>query len=82
MRSTFGARRSGVPLPAEELASQPNALFWAEHCGWVPGTGHCRDRKCSPDCIFRPQRLAEVRRIARERRRRRERGPSPGEPGR
>ena len=54
-----------------ELAGHPDALRWAHECGWVPGTGHCRNRDCSTECLFQPQREAEARRIVRTRRRRR-----------
>jgi hypothetical protein len=53
-----------------ELASHPDALHWAHECGWVPGTGHCRQRDCASACLFRPQREAEAGRILRIRRRR------------
>jgi hypothetical protein len=56
---------------AESLAEEPEALFWAELCAWVPGTGHCSNRGCAETCVFRRQRLAETARIARERRTRR-----------
>src|SRR4051794_21105227 len=54
-----------------ELAGHPDTLRWAHECGWVPGTGHCRNRDCSTECLFQPQREAEARRIVRTRRRRR-----------
>ena len=54
-----------------ELALHPDALRWARECGWLPGTGHCRRRGCASECLFRPQREAEARGIARSRRRRR-----------
>ena len=53
-----------------ELAAHPDALHWANECGWLPGTGHCRNRDCASECLFRPQREAEARRIVRVRRRR------------
>ena len=31
-----------------ELAAHPDALRWAHECGWLPGTGHCRNRDCDP----------------------------------
>lgn len=64
------------PLIAEfiaELAQEPDAAFWAEACGWVPGTGHCRNRDCASACLFAAQRTAELGRIARRRRLRRNR---------
>ena len=54
-----------------ELALHPDALHWAHECGWVPGTGHCRRRGCASECLFRPEREAEGRRLVRSRRRRR-----------
>lgn len=54
-----------------ELAADPDALYWAHECGWVPGTGHCRNGACATECLLLPQRRAEARRIARTRRRRR-----------
>lgn len=54
-----------------ELAAHPDALRWAHECGWIPGTGHCRNRGCASECLFRTQREAEARRIVRARRRRR-----------
>jgi hypothetical protein len=56
---------------ARELAAAPDAAHWAQVCGWVPGTGHCRDRACAGDCLFHPQRDAEAQTIRRDRRRRR-----------
>jgi hypothetical protein len=54
-----------------ELAAHPDALRWAHECGWIPGTGHCRNRGCTSECLFRTQREAEARRVVRARRRRR-----------
>jgi hypothetical protein len=54
-----------------ELTAHPDALRWAHECGWVPGTGHCRNRGCASECLFRPQREAEARQVVRARRRRR-----------
>jgi hypothetical protein len=63
-----------------ELAQHPDALRWAHECGWVPGTGHCRNRGCASECLFRPQREAEARGIVRARRRRRKaQDPTAGE---
>ena len=56
---------------AEFVAEQPGASYWARLCGWVPGTGHCRNRSCEEDCVFRDQRLAEAHRVSRWRRLRR-----------
>jgi len=71
MPPTFEARRNGTLLPVEELARLPDALFWAEHCGWLPGSGYCRDYGCKPECIFRSLFLAEKQSIMRRRRSRR-----------
>jgi hypothetical protein len=57
-----------------ELAQSPDAAFWAEACGWVPGAGYCRNRDCSAACLFARQRVAERGRIARRRRLRRRTG--------
>jgi hypothetical protein len=56
---------------AAELAAIPGAERWARECEWLPGTGHCRNRGCVADCLFRPQREAEAAAIIRRRRRRR-----------
>lgn len=71
MQRTFKARRSGAPLPAEEFASLPDALYWAEHCAWVPGSGHCSNRDCGEACVFLLQRLSELERLVVRRRARR-----------
>jgi len=64
---------SGAAPPCDivELASDPDAPRWARDCGWVPGTGHCRNRPCSPACLFRAQREAEAERVIGSRRQRR-----------
>jgi hypothetical protein len=71
----FRPRTPDAPLRAQpaaaELAHEPAAAFWAEACGWVPGTGHCRYRNCAAACLFEPQRAAEAHRITRWRRLRR-----------
>jgi len=54
-----------------KLAADPDAVHWARECAWVPGTGHCGNRRCSAECLFRPQRLAEAGRITTLRRSRR-----------
>jgi hypothetical protein len=54
-----------------ELAVHPEALLWASLCAWVPGTGYCRNRPCSQECLFRDRRAAEAEQIVRARRRRR-----------
>jgi hypothetical protein len=62
---------SGTPLRAAALAADPEAEHWACACGWVPGTGRCRNRDCSLECLFQPQRETEAGQILRHRRRRR-----------
>ena len=71
MPRTFEARRGDAPLPAEEFASSPDALYWAEHCAWIPGSGYCANPVCGPACIFLPQRLSEYERLVERRRTRR-----------
>jgi hypothetical protein len=56
-----------------EIAADPQALHWARECAWVPGTGHCRNRPCSGECVFRSQRVSEAARVIRSRRVRRRR---------
>ncbi|HTZ35106.1 MAG TPA: hypothetical protein VMB84_03710 [Stellaceae bacterium] len=70
----MSAFRPGPPdaaRQAAELASAPDASYWAESCGWVPGTGHCRQPACSAACTFHAQRTAEAHGVARWRRLRR-----------
>lgn len=67
---TLDAPPHAVPAVAE-LAFDPAASFWAEACGWVPGTGHCRNRACVAACLFHGQRAAEAHRVMRWRRLRR-----------
>jgi hypothetical protein len=54
-----------------ELAARADADRWAQDCGWVPGTGHCRNRRCSARCVFRAQQAAGVEQVTRTRRLRR-----------
>lgn len=56
---------------AADLACESEAVFWAEACGWVPGTGYCRNRDCAAACLFEPQRATEAHYVARWRRLRR-----------
>jgi len=58
-------------LRAAELAANPEAEYWAAACGWVPGTGHCRNRDCGSECLFQAQCETEARQVVRQRRRRR-----------
>lgn len=65
----------GLPeLIAIIIADGKRARFWAEYCGWRPGTGFCRLRRHArcQDCLFgslvgHDKRL--VRRIRHRRRR-------------
>lgn len=54
-----------------ELVADPEAHRWARECGWVPGTGHCRNRPCGWNCLFRPQREADASRLLQQRQQRR-----------
>jgi hypothetical protein len=54
-----------------DLAADPDAARWARECGWVAGTGHCRHRACAANCVLRPRREAEHRRMLRWRQLRR-----------
>jgi hypothetical protein len=54
-----------------ELVADPAAARWANDCAWVPGTGHCRNRSCGPQCLFHAQREAEAKRVNRARQARR-----------
>jgi len=70
--TAFDDALAPFPSAIAELAADPQAARWARDCAWVPGTGHCRNRPCSPACLFLPQRAAEARRLLRWRRRRRD----------
>jgi len=61
----------GSLLQGTELAASPEAEHWASACGWMPGTGHCRNRDCGRRCLFHLQWEAEASLILRRRRRRR-----------
>jgi len=63
-----------APRALAELIAAPEAERWARDCGWLPGTGHCRNRRCSRKCLFRAYYKAEAARIAEVRRRRRRAG--------
>jgi len=67
----FSPGPAALPSTVADLAADPEAPYWARHCGWVPGTGHCRNRACSTACLFRAQREAEAVGVRRARRRRR-----------
>jgi hypothetical protein len=65
--------RPGEIAGIAELLRDPDARRWASDCGWVPGTGYCRNRPCGETCLFLAQREAEAARLLRLRRRRRQR---------
>jgi hypothetical protein len=77
--SDFDDALAPLPSPIAELVDDPQAARWARDCAWVPGTGHCRNRRCGTECPFRAQRAAEARRILRWRRKRRSTHPGPAE---
>jgi hypothetical protein len=54
-----------------ELVGDPEVSRWAHDCGWMPGTGMCRNRACEPECLFREQRRIEAAGIEHLRRQRR-----------
>ena len=60
-----------LPPRFADLATDPNAPRWALECGWVPGSGACKNHPCDPECLFREQRETEANRIEHERRKRR-----------
>ena len=69
--SDFDDALAPLSSPIAEFAADPEAQRWARDCAWIPGTGHCRNRPCSTACLFRPQRVAQARRVLRWRRMRR-----------
>ena len=61
-------------LIAQIRADGEQASFWAEHCRWVPGTGHCPladTAGCRAQCMFAAMREAEAEKIRRLRQQRR-----------
>jgi hypothetical protein len=55
-------------------ADGERASYWAEHCAWIPGNGHCpraRRADCRDQCFFRWMRDRELAAIRRDRLRRR-----------
>ena len=68
-------KRQRLERLIESIVREPElASFWAEHCGWVPGTGSCRhgaDIECRGRCPFAVWREREMEQLRRERRRRR-----------
>ena len=60
-----------LSLRAAEMAAGPEADYWASRCGWVPGTGYCRNRDCGAACLFGPQCETEARHVKARRRERR-----------
>ena len=65
------AGRPGLLSRVQEFAWQPDSTRWARACGWIPGSGHCRNRDCGAACLFRGQRDADSRKVRRWRRLRR-----------
>ena len=56
------------------LADGERAAYWAEHCGWVPGTESCPGipvKACQEECFFREWRDREAMAFRRARQRRR-----------
>jgi predicted DNA-binding ribbon-helix-helix protein len=55
------------------LADPEGASYWAENCGWVPGSGYCtkgRTGDCQQPCLFRAmcdKETATIRARARRR---------------
>lgn len=61
-------------------ADGSRADYWAEHCAWVPGYGHCpraRRKDCRDQCFFRWMRDEELAIVQRQRLQRRLRQISP-----
>ncbi|MBV9824831.1 MAG: hypothetical protein JO001_03990 [Alphaproteobacteria bacterium] len=59
-----------VPLPPAaitELLDDNDAERWARDCGWIPGSGYCRNRDCTGECPFGTQLAAERARVIRAR---------------
>lgn len=71
MSDDFDPAFAPLPSPVAELAADPEAPRWARDCAWIPGTGHCRNRRCGVACLFRVQRTAEAMAVTRSRRGRR-----------
>jgi hypothetical protein len=75
MVKATGSGPDGATAPAltriAQLAAKPDAVRWARDCAWVPGSGHCRNRPCSTECVFREQRTAEAEWVTSARRQRR-----------
>jgi hypothetical protein len=68
------SRESRHRLLEDISADIEGAKFWADHCGWEPGTGQCRKSRtpeCQNNCPFRHLRLAEADQIRRNRQQRR-----------
>jgi hypothetical protein len=60
------------PELAEHLADA-HIERWAHDCGWIPGSGYCRNLDCGRACTFHAQREADAMRVRRHRQQRRSR---------
>jgi hypothetical protein len=75
MRAAAHSRRRLARFIAQIDLHGDDACFWAEHCGWIPGSGVCRigaDAECQAHCLFAASRTAEaeaIRRLRQQRRR-------------
>jgi hypothetical protein len=69
--SDFDDGLKPAAFPIADFVAAPEAIHWARDCGWLPGTGHCRNRPCSKACLFHRQREAEASRLTQARRQRR-----------
>ena len=79
MTSILRQRRLAELIAAIQ-ADGTRARYWAEHCAWVPGYGHCphaRQKDCREQCFFRWMRDEELAIIQHQRLRRRLRNISP-----
>ena len=64
----FDPEFPALPPRIAKFIADPDARRWAHDCGWVPGTGSCKNRPCSPECLFREERETEASRIEHQRR--------------
>jgi hypothetical protein len=74
MVSTLGERGLADFVAAIQTEGT-HAAYWAEYCGWVPGTEFCPGvsaKACREQCFFHAwrDRRSKVIRLARQRRRR------------
>lgn len=65
------ANRRDPRSEARDLALEPDASYWARVCGWLPGTGYCRNRDCGDACVFHSRQDADARAVRHWRRLRR-----------